>query len=314
VNTTSYLYGIPTSGVTSTTSAGTATTGTAQTVYTVSSIRKRTINTTIVATGSDSIDASVTSDTATTASFLGLPEAYAVAPGYLALLSTSYDSATATTINAQVYITLVSGSAGTATTTKLTPTSDVFASGIGVPPTSQACLVTTFGLGNIWFDIGSNAFFLTYWKKPLNSVTTTTAGQCVTTTIAYTIYLGGIYLSGSLYWTSPISVSAYTSTAAVNNLIGGSDNWLNSSNIYITYKETTIGTVTTYYSKTTKSNATTAIAAFSSLIKDTSTGTSGSSGYVASTFTPVSVWASNYTNAITVANITNTYTTSAATT
>jgi hypothetical protein len=35
---------------------------------------------------------------------------------------------------------------------------------------------------------------------------------------------------------------------------------------------------------------------------------------VASTFTPVSVWASNYTNAITVANITNTYTTSAATT
>jgi len=312
VNTTSYLYGIPTSGVTSTTSAGTATTGTAQTVYTVSSIRKRTINATIVATGSDSTDASVTSDTAITASFLGLPEAYAVAPGYLALLSTSYDSATATTINAQVYITLVSGSTGTATTTKLTSTSDVFASGSGVPTTSQACLITTFGLGNVWFDIGSNAFFFTYWKKTLTSVTTTTAGTCGTATTAYTIYLGGIYLSGSLYWTSPISVTAYTSANPVTYLIGGFDNWLNSSNIYIAYKDATTGIATTYYSKTTKSNSTTAIAAFSSLIKDTTSGTSGAAGYVTFTFTPNYVWASNYTYGITVANATSTYTSATA--
>jgi hypothetical protein len=246
---------------------------------------------------------------------LGLPEAYAVAPGYLALLSTSYDSATAATgsVNAQVYITLVSGSAGTAATTKLTSTSDVWASSSSAPAANTACVTTTYGLGNIWYDIGSSAFFFTYWKKTITSAATNSLGSCsTTTTTAYTIYLGGIYLSGSLYWTPPISVSAYTSTAPVTSLIGGFDNWLNSSNIYITYKDTTTGTATIYYSKTTKSNSTTAIAAFSSLIKDTTSGTSGAAGYVTFTFTPNYVWASNYTYGITVANATSTYTTATA--
>jgi hypothetical protein len=188
----------------------------------------------------------------------------------------------------------------------LTSTADVVGNGLGtsagVPQSGVSCTTTTFTLGNVFFDIGSNAFFFTYAKQVVTTTTASTIGTCPTgtgTTLSTvnTIYLGGIYLNGSTFWSSPISVSAATAANSPSSLIAGNDNWLSSSNIYIVYKDVTA--TTTYYSKTTKSTATTAITSFTSLIKDPTATGSGATA-VTLTYLPVSVWASNYTYGITL--------------
>jgi hypothetical protein len=304
VNTTSYLLGVTTSGYS--TSSTTGMTGAAQTTapaqISITGWRKRTINSTTVATGSDTTEASVTSDTSLSTTIFGSISAYAVAPGYLALLTTGVDGSSGS-VNYQVYITLIAASPGTATQTKLTTTSDVVSNAVGTTPAlNAACTTTTFTPGNVFYDIGSGAFFFTYAKTVITTPVSTVAGTCGSGTLTYanTIYLQGIYLNGTFYWSSPISVATATPANPASNIFAGNDNWLNSSNIYIIYKDTTSAVLTTYYSKTTKSTTTSALGSFSSLIKDPTVSGSGSA-QLTLTYTPVSVWASNYTYGITLA-------------
>lgn len=289
-NDTSYLYGVPLESG--------ATIAAGWSGNTITTVRVRKINNTIAANGSDTTEAAVISDSAvTTTIYNGEYASWGVGPGYLAAISTGSDGAA--TANNQVWVSLLSGSGASAQTTKLTTTSDVTTA-----TSSAGCTDTTFGVGNIWYDIGAGAFFYTYWKNVASYAVNSCTG---TTTSATTIYLGGLFTNNTAYWSSgPISVSAATAGDSIYTLIAGGDNTVASANIIIAYKDYTA--TTTYWSKTAKSANTSAIASFSSLIKDSSPTTTGNVTASAMAYTPVAVWSSNVTYGIALENETTTAT------
>ena len=247
---------------------------------------RRTLNTTIIAEGFDFTMASVLTTEEITSTTPASDYKTAVAPGYLAILSTGFDGATPG--NKQVYLNIISSDASEK---KLTSTSDVQADGGSIPAVGQACTSTSFGIGNIWYDIGADAFLYTYWKKVETEDIADALGFCKGTiaSTTFTIWLGGYHLNGSTYLTIPgISAIAIGVTNEVTFLTGGGDNWSNSSYIYIMYKDATIFPGAIYYSKTDKAITTTAIGSFEILVADDATPDT------TKTYTPLSVWASNY--------------------
>ena len=307
-NGTSYIWGLIYGSQvgTATASAGTCGAAGACTVYTTSSLRKRTINNTIAAWGNDTTQASVVGDTAVSVSVIGDDQEYAVGPGYLAILSSGIDSDASQ--NNQVWITIISGAAGTNTNTKLTTTADVYDNTAGTTPAvGAACTATSFNLGNVWYDKYTGAFLYTYSKKVISTAVATVAGTCgaVAGTVN-TIYLGATYVNGTALLTTPISVSAATAANDVSGLIGGVDNSNYASYVWLAYKDNDATTPTTYVSKTLISANTTAVGSFSALVADSipATPTTGTSTYTTMEYTPVAVWASNFTYAVAVANTT----------
>jgi len=268
----------------------------------ITKIYKRTLNATIVGWANDTTMASVTKDETITTTIPASGRTYATAPGYLAILSQGSDAAT--TANNQVYVHILTGT--TATQTKVTSTADVVTSGTSgtaPPAVGVACTTTTFGVGNIWYDIGAGAFFYTYWKKVVSTAVATTAGVCGGTgTTVHTIHLGGIYVNSTVYWTTPLAIATTTSANLPSSVMGGGDNWLNSSNIYIVYKDTAASPPTSYYSKTTKATTTTSGGAFSTLVADVV----GTASVIEKTFVPIGVWTSNNTYGMAVSNKTAT--------
>ena len=115
-------------------------------------IIKRTLNNTIVGWGNDTSRSSVaTSDSAITTTIIALGAFYrsATGPSYLALLTQGSDGT-----NYQVYVTLLAGTS--LNTVKITSTLDIVAA---TSTTSQGCTITTYDIGNIWYDEGAGAFF-----------------------------------------------------------------------------------------------------------------------------------------------------------
>ena len=292
-NDTSYVYGIVTDSSTDM----------------VTKIVKRTVNNTIVGWLNDTVEASViATDSAITTTIVADSGAYTAAtgPGYLALLTQGSDGT-----NNQVYVTILSGTSPSST--KITSTLDIVTA---TTTTTQGCTTTTYGIGNIWYDKAAGAFFYTYWKLVESETAPAAAGDACTTTPAassptvYTIGLGGIYVNGTAYWTAPLSLATATAANAVSNVIGGPDNWLNATNIFVIYLDSTAaGTGTgatgvTYSSKTTKAITTTTGGSFSALATNSISGTVGDAAYVETQFTPAAVWASNFTYGITVSNYT----------
>jgi hypothetical protein len=315
-NDTSYVYGL----ITSSASSGTAGTGLGvmSSVTSITKIVKRTINNTIAGNSSDTTEMSVVgTDSSTTTTIVAGSVAKAVGPGYLALLTSGYDGS-----YNQVWVTLFTGTSPV--TTKLTTTTD----STTYAATGNTCTITSFVAGNIWYDIGAGAFFYTYTKQVATSATWTTGATACpaystsTWTSVYTIYLGGIYASstGGAYWTTPLALTPATPAHSPSSVMGGGDNWLNSSNIYVIYKDTAVSTGgansatgITYSAKTTKANTTTAGGSFSSLVADTIVGTISSGGVastsvVTTTFMPAGIWSSNYTFGLAVSNETETQT------
>ena len=80
----------------------------------------------------------------------------------------------------------------------------------------------------------------------------------------------------------------------------GGDNWVNATYLYVVYKDTSATPPVIYHSKTSKSLSTTSGGAFSVLVSDV-TATNE-----AKTYTPLRVWASNYTYGIAVACVNQT--------
>ena len=237
----------------------------------IDKIYKRTLNATIIGWGNDTTMSCVIKDE-TILSAIPVSDGRAtVAPGYLAIFTTGSDGT-----NKQVYLTLVSGN--TATMFQLTSVSD---------STTSTC--TSFTLGNSWYDIGAGAFFYIYSKK-------VSSAPCGSLTGAHTIYLGGHYVNGTAYWPAPGLVM--TPIAAANqpaSIIGGGDSYLDSSNIYVVYKDSTVTPPVIYYSKTAKATSTATGGAFSVLVSDDATPDA------TKTYIPLSVWASNFTHGIAVA-------------
>ena len=118
--------------------------------------------------------------------------------------------------------------------------------------------------------------------------------------MSHKVYLGGHYVNGTAYWTSPLPLTAsMTATGtdafiALPRLLGG-DNYLNSSNIYVVYKDITANPPVIYYSKTAEATNTTTGGAFSVLVSDDQTTNAEK------TYFPLKVWASNFTYGIAVA-------------
>jgi len=302
-NDTSYVYGYSTT--------------TASSQVSITTLVVRTLNNTIVAYGNDSTNVQpfTKSTTKTSPSILATEVTYAVAPGYLAFLTYGTDS----TSNQQVYYTLVSGS--TATPVKVTSITDVVA---GTSLTAgQFCTSTTVGLGNIWYDQGSKAFFYTYWVSKATDATAATAsggtGTCGgSPATVNTIYVSGVYLNGTAAITTPLALATVTPANDISNLVSGPDNYLNATNIYVVYKDADKSTGgansaegVIYQQKIAKSASATA-GTFSALVSDTITGTisgsTASTSVVTVTNTPLSVWASNFTYGIAIANKTETQT------
>ena len=269
-NGTSYIYGI----VTASSKLGT--------------IYKRTLNNTIVGWGNDTTMASVAATDITITSTTPVAGSFmtAVSPGMLAVLSYGSDGT-----NNQVYVNLVSGSS--ATQYKVTTVADVTTP--ACTGTSSTTLTSTaVNIGNIWYDMGTTAFFFTYTKQVTS--TPCTAGNAGMSTYAQTVGLGGIFANGTAYWTYPgLSLTpnvANTNVNAIDNLMGGCDNSLNASNIWVVYKDGTADKI--YVAKTSIATTTTAGGSFSQLVADDATANA------AKTYTPLAVWASNFTYGIAV--------------
>jgi hypothetical protein len=249
---------------------------------TFSKIYRRNINASIVANGTDTTEASVIKDDTITSSTPATTFSAAVGPNYLALLSQGSDGT-----NNQVYVNLVTGTS--ATQYKITATLDV-AAATCTGSSNTATTTTTYTLGNIWYDIGSAAFFFTYSKSVATRACS--SGTPGATTTAYTIMLGGLYTNGTAFYTNPgLSFTPSTAANAVNNLIAGGDNWTNSANIWVVYKDNTAAKV---YSAKIAKNAT-AGGSFSQVVADDSTSNA------AKVYTPVGVWASDNTYGIAIA-------------
>jgi hypothetical protein len=243
---------------------------------------KRTLNASIIANGTDTTEAANSGDAVITITSPAAAVVGAVGPGYLAILSHGNDG----TNNDEVYINLVSGTSSTATMVTAKSSTDA-TSCTG----STTYTTTTYGLGNIWYDIGSSAFYYTYYKQVASQACSggSTSGS---PTNAYTVYLGGLYTNGSAVYTNPgLAFTTNTAANAVGNVIGGGDNWLAASNIWVVYKDSVANTI--YYSKVAR-NAT-AGGSFNKLIADDATSNA------AKTYTPLAVWASNFTYGIAVA-------------
>ena len=249
-------------------------------------IHKRTLNATIVGWGNDTSMACVIKDEviilpielSSNANSVSIMTA--VAPGYLAILLHVTEEG-----NSQIYLILVSGN--TATSYTLASFSLI---------STPLCKGHYYVLGNIWYDIGAAAFFYTYSDFDYESANC----QTEPTTYFYKVYLGGHYVNGTAYWAAPglpltASVGALSEGILAAKIKGGGDNWLNSSNIYVVYKDMTASPPVTYYSKTAKDPNTTAGGAFSVLVSDDAT-TDATKTYI-----PLSVWASNFTYGIAVA-------------
>ena len=209
----------------------------------------------------------------------------AVAPGYLAILTwgTGGDG-----VNNQVYLTIISGNE--ANPLQITSTADV--TDVCTGTVTHTNTATSFILGNIWYDIGAGAFFYTYTKELVT--TECVSGVSDTPATTYTIYLGGHFVNAAAYWTIPgLSLTPISAGNAISNLIGGGDNWVNSSSICVVYKDSVTKTI--YSSWTTKERSTTIGGNFQALISDDTTTDA------TKTYTPLSVWASNYTYGIAVA-------------
>jgi hypothetical protein len=298
-NDTSYVYGYILSSP--------------STVQQITKIVKRTVNNTIAGNSSDTTEASIqVADAVISSSIVSASTpAFAVGPGYLAILSQGSDGT-----NNQVWITLLTGSSPS--TTKVTSITDIVSATQSV---NQGCTTTTFTLGNVWYDIGAGAFFYTYSKKVATYTGAAANANCGSTSPTYvnTIYLGGIFATSTAtaYWPSPLALTPATPANAPSYIMGGGDNWLNSSNIYVVYKDTTVSTGgansatgITYSSKTTKANTTTAGGSFTALVSDTITGTPSTTTLYTSTYYPSGVWSSNYTFGIVVQNYSTSATTS----
>lgn len=159
----------------------------------------------------------------------------------------------------QVYVTIIATSA---TTIQLTAT---------------ATSSTTFDFGRIFYDRGSGAFFYCYLQTVSASSTYTN-----------TIYVGGVYVNGTKYWKNDLPIDTVnnpgTNQYFIFPLICGNDNWLNSSNIYVSWKESATPKAS-YFSKTTKATTTTAAGSATLLVTDTSK----------LVYSPKGIWASNVT-------------------
>jgi hypothetical protein len=215
----------------------------------------------------------------------------AVAPNYFAILSAGTDGT-----NQQVYVNLVTGT--TATQTKITATADVTGTAAN---NGKYCTTTVLTPGNIWYDIGSNAFFFTYVKSVATDASAISGGNCGgSPATVYTIGLGGIYLNGTVFWTAPLSLTTTTPANQPTAVMGGSDNWLNSTNLYVVYKDGSATPPTTYVAKTAKTA--TAGGSFSTLVADVT----GNANTIGKTFAPAGVWCSNFTYGIAVTNKTQT--------
>ena len=79
--------------------------------------------------------------------------------------------------------------------------------------------------------------------------------------------------------------------------MGSGDNWVHSPYIYVVYKSIDVDSII-YYSKTPKSRGTTTARDFKYLLSDNPT------GLIIKTFTPLGVWASNYTYGVALADTT----------
>lgn len=245
-NSTSYVYGWP---------------GVWPGATTINTFYKRTLNATIVSWGNDTTEAAVEAvDTHITPSTPIPCVSYLVdvAPGYLAMLSSGNDAASL----AQVYVTIIATSA---TTIQLTATA------------TSSTTSTSFGFGRIFYDRGSGAFFYCYLQ---------TVGA--SSTYTNTIYVGGVYVNGTKYWKNDLPIHTVnnpgTNQYFIFPLICGNDNWLNSSNIYVSWKESATPAAS-YFSKTTKATTTTAAGSATLLVTDTSK----------LVYSPLGIWASNVT-------------------
>ena len=275
---TSYVYGIVTSG------------------NQISKIYKRTLNNTLIEMGYSNIMPYVTTETEINHFISADSNTFktAVAPGYLAILTWGMGS---DGINNQVYLSILNGRS--VMSRQITSINDISAStctGSSNTPTTT----TSFTLGNIWYDIGAGAFFYTYTKKLIT--TRCVWGAPGIPTATYTIYLGGHYVNGAPYWAEPgLSLNPISERNAISNLMGGGDNWTKSLKICVVYKD--IVTKTIYFSWIIKAKSTTA-GGFRTLISDDTTFDAST------TYTPLSVWASNFTYGIAIAcadQITKTY-------
>ena len=168
-----------------------------------------------------------------------------VAPGYLAILSIDTDGNS----GGNIYFFLISGD--TATTYTINSLS---------PSMTPPCKAGAVSLGNIWYDIGAGAFFYTYGYAMYESA------DCSSTyTSSIQVYIGGHYVNGTPYWVTPgLPLSAITASTTIQTrsptsyIRGGGDKWLNSSNIYVVYKDMFASPPVIYYSKTVKDPSTTA--------------------------------------------------------
>jgi len=180
----------------------------------------------------------------------------AVGPGYLAILSTG--SIGSGTPEPGVQVTIISTSATSASPTLV----------------SANVASNSFTIENIWYDIGSGVFFFTY---------------ILTSSSKNTLYLGGITAStGALYWAIPGLAVLSASADTISDVVSGPNNWFNSTDILVAYKDTTASPGVTYLSSTAKSTSTTAAGTPATLVTDTVSSPS-------LTYVPIGVWASEYT-------------------
>ena len=256
--------------------------------FKISQIYKRTLNATIVSWGNDTNMASVVKDDSISSTTPAEYYRTAVGPGYLAILSIGTDG----TSTKQAYLNLVSGT--TATEYKLTSVSDIAC-------TTGASTTTDLKIGNIWYDKESGAFFYTYSKSVTSKTCTSGSTVAGSETVANTIYLGGHYANGTAYWAAPgLSLTPVAADHSIGSLTAGGDNWLNATNIYVVYKDTSSSSNTIYFTKLSKKTTTTSAETFTALVTDDAT-TGATKDYI-----PLSVWASAHTFGIAVYCMTQT--------
>jgi hypothetical protein len=214
---------------------------------TITGVIVRKLNASNIALASDTTEASVLADSAATAG--------------TAIKSTSLMSAVA-----PGYLAILATDTSSVVSFNL-----VTAASASIASTSVATATATYTLGNVWYDLNSTAFFYTY-----SSVAASTT----------TIYVGGMFVNGTVFWTKDLVITPATPANAVTNVMGGGDGWLNSSNIYVTWRDTTAKTI--YFSKTAKvsnsqggSTVPAAGGAATSLVVDTSN----------LAYLPIGVWA-----------------------
>ena len=83
------------------------------------------------------------------------------------------------------------------------------------------------------------------------------------------------------------------------------DNSNYASYVWLAYKDEAASVLNTYVSKTPISVNTTAVGSFSTLVKDSSTGTASAAAAgtnVVMTYVPMTIWSSNFTYEVTVFN------------